>query len=197
MEIIRHRVNTIAELDAVDPAHGVEIDIRSNGRRLVLAHDPFVDGESLDDYLGRYAALGRRGLVIFNPKEDGLETEILSRARQAGLARFFLLDLALPTLVRLAAAGRERAVAVRVSEYEPAEAARRFAGLAEWVWLDCFSGEPASPATVRELGRSFHICLVSPELQGYPPAAIARFLPLRDEVEAVCTKHPARWGTDG
>lgn len=189
--IIRHRVNSRTELDRTDPGLGVEFDVRSRGGRLILAHDPGVDGEDLEPFLE--AAAGQRRLLVFNPKEDGLEDELLRLARRCGVERYFLLDLTLPTLVRLAARQGVREVGVRVSEFEPEEGAMRFKDLAGWVWLDCFKGEPPAPALLRRLRRVFQVCLVSPELQGFPRERIARFTDLAGSVDAVCTKHPEDW----
>ena len=49
MKLIAHRRNTIAQLQATDPKYGVEVDIRSEGPRLIIHHDPFVAGESFED----------------------------------------------------------------------------------------------------------------------------------------------------
>ena len=44
MEFIAHRVNTIEELRKVPKEYGVELDLRDFGERLILQHDPFIDG---------------------------------------------------------------------------------------------------------------------------------------------------------
>jgi hypothetical protein len=191
LEIIRHRVNSVEELRGLDPRDGAEIDIRSRRGRLILAHDPGVEGPSLERYLDVFARARPDRLLILNPKEDGLDGRILPLLSERGIARFFLLDLSFPSIARLSIRGGEDRVALRVSEYEPASAARPLKRWAEWAWLDCFSGRPASPAAVRALRRSFRVCLVSPELEGYPPERIKSFRRLT--VDAVCTKHPELW----
>jgi hypothetical protein len=191
--VIRHRVNAIADLATLSPGLGAEIDLRSRGDRIVLHHDPFADGDALDDWLDRWADGTPRGTLVLNPKEDGLEDRVRAALADRHVEDWFFLDLPLPTMVRLAVRQGERRVAVRVSEWEPAAAARTFAGHAAWAWLDCFSGRPAPVDEARALARDFRICLVSPELQGFPPERIADFLPLVPHAEAVCTKHPERW----
>jgi len=193
LEIVRHRVNCIEELRAVDPRFGLEFDVRSRSRRLTLAHDAFSRGEPLEPFLRAVARSGPNRLLVFNPKEDGLETEILALAGRLGLKRFFLLDLTLPTLVRLAVRENVRELAVRVSEFEPPEGALRFRGLVRWVWVDCFDGDPPAESLLHILRRFFKVCLVSPELQGYPVERISAFRPLAGAVDAVCTKHPELW----
>ena len=69
-EIIVHRVNSIADLRRTPHSYGVEFDVRSRGSRLVLAHNAFKKGEALNPFLDYYARSGRKGLLIFNPKEN-------------------------------------------------------------------------------------------------------------------------------
>jgi len=192
-EWVRHRVNDPDELAALPGELGAEIDIRSLGGRLVLHHEPHRPGPELAAFLDVYARTRRERLLILNPKEDGLDAEILALVKARGIENFFFLDLTLPSTVRMAVREGERRIAMRVSEYETAEAARRFMGKADWIWLDCFSGEPPAVELARELGQYFRVCLVSPELEGYPAESIKRFKTLLPEVRAVCTKHPEQW----
>ena len=106
MEIVVHRVNTIDALDLVPREFGVEIDLRADGSRIILSHDPFAAGESFDAWLDHFA----HGLLVLNVKEAGLEAEILQRVRTRGISRCFLLDVEFPYLYRASCAG-ERAIA--------------------------------------------------------------------------------------
>jgi len=194
MELIAHRVNRVAELEGLDPGFGLEFDVRSHRGQLILNHEPGKDGEALADFLQAVVRSGRTGTLVFNPKEDGLEDMILEAVESLGIERFFLLDLAMPTLVKLAIGKGVTSLAVRVSEYEPIESTRPFRGKADWVWLDCFSGKPPEPSLVEELRKDFHVCLVSPELQRHPKEWIAGFrASLGGLIDAVCTDHPESW----
>ena len=42
MQIIAHRINTIAQLKNVPKNFGIELDIRYHENELVLHHDPFL-----------------------------------------------------------------------------------------------------------------------------------------------------------
>jgi hypothetical protein len=191
---IRHRVNSGADLASVDPAQGVEIDLRSSGSgELHLAHDPWQDGERFRDWLAQFAARGLRGPLIVNTKEDGLETRALEELERAGVRSFFFLDTTLPTLVRWTRSEGRRCFAVRCSQFEPPSLALAFKGLADWVWVDCFGAEPLPASTVAELKPHFRLCLVSPELQGQSPPRVERFSELFALADAVCTKVPEVW----
>ena len=47
MQIIRHRINHLAELAVLDRRWGAEIDIRSRNGRLILSHDPYKNGDEI------------------------------------------------------------------------------------------------------------------------------------------------------
>jgi hypothetical protein len=192
--IVAHRRNTRADLRATPEHLGVEVDIRSRGDRLLVAHDPFADGEDFRDWILAY----RHALLILNVKEEGLEGTLLQIMREREIGSFFFLDQSFPFLLRTARQG-ERRCAVRVSEYESVETALALGGLVQWVWVDCFTRFPLSAADAARLSAAgMKLCLVSPELQGrHDPqetAALRGHLrAMKLEVAAVCTKYPERW----
>lgn len=192
MLLIQHRVNDVEALRRVPRDRGVEVDIRDYDGALRAAHDPLSSGPPLEDLLAEYD----HALLILNVKCDGLEGRLRELMRRHRVQRYFFLDCAGPSLVRLARSG-VREVAVRFSEFEPLSACLAFAGLIDWVWVDCFTRLPLDPAAHAQLRRAgFRLCLVSPELQGHPAAEIDRYRALLADtpVDAVCTDFPARWG---
>lgn len=190
-KFIRHRINTLAELSELSPGLGAEIDLRSHKSRVILNHEPFSDGPTFKQWIDLWVSVPNRGTLILNPKEDGLESEIIDILRAKNVEDWFFLDLTIPTLVRLLST--ERRLAIRQSSFEPLEQAMAFKGKANWVWLDCFEGVPPSVDLVQELVAHFQVCLVSPELQGYPKDRIAQFKHLSSAVFAICTKHVELW----
>ncbi len=190
LRIYHHRVNTLDALRAVPLDRGVEFDLRSDGDRVIVTHDPFTDGPRLEDYLPH---VGPRP-CIFNVKCEGIEDRALALAAAHGIDDLFLLDLSVPAAVKLARRGETR-LAVRWSEHEPAALAASWRGRARWLWVDCFTAWPGDPEEWASLARDFSLCLVSPELQGHGAAAIA---PWRARLggraaRAVCTKKPEAW----
>lgn len=191
---IAHRRNRIEELAATPVDLGVEVDIRSCGDRLIIHHDPFVEGEDFEAWLANY----RHGLLILNVKEEGLEQRLLSLMAAKGIEDFFFLDQSFPFLMKTVRAG-ERRCAVRLSEFESIKTVEALAGLAEWVWVDCFTRFPINGDEARNLqSLGFKLCLVSPELQGRPGEAsipeLRRLLASEGIMaEAVCTKLPDLW----
>lgn len=194
--LISHRRNTLAELLATPVKYGVEVDIRSFGKRLVIHHDPFVEGEDFVAWLDHY----RHGTLILNVKEEGLERRLLDLMAERGIEDFFFLDQSFPFLVKTASQG-ERRCAVRVSEFEHIDTALSLAGKIDWVWVDCFTRFPLSAddaARLRVAG--LKLCLVSPELQQRTgddeiPKLRALLAERGIDPQAVCTKQPESWAS--
>lgn len=198
MKLIAHRKNTISDLKETPEKYGVEVDIRSYADRLVIHHDPFVAGCDFLEWLDEY----KHGTLILNVKEEGLEARVISSLANRGIVDYFFLDQSFPFLVKWSKLGEHRC-AVRVSEYESVETALSLAGRVDWVWVDCFtkfalSGNDAT----RLIDAGFKLCFVSPELQGMQaeesiPKLIKYLSVHKIDPDAVCTKRPDLWETEG
>lgn len=194
MKLISHRRNTVSDLLATDSKYGIEVDIRSEGDRLIIHHDPCAAGESFDEWIDAY----RHGTLILNVKEEGLEARLIALMQSKGITDYFFLDQSFPFLVKWSRAGEHRC-AVRVSEFESIETALTLAGKVDWVWVDCFTRFPLSEQDALRLKEAgFKFCLVSPELQGRDAnVEIPQFVSLLKErnivADAACTKRPDLW----
>lgn len=194
MKLICHRRNTVSELLATDSKYGIEVDIRSEGDRLIIHHDPCVAGESFEKWIDAY----RHGTLILNVKEEGLEARLIALMQSKGITDYFFLDQSFPFMVKWSNAGEHRC-AVRVSEFESIETALTLAGKVDWVWVDCFTRFPLREHDTKRLtDAGFKLCLVSPELQGRDANVeipqLASLLKKRNiAADAVCTKRPDLW----
>lgn len=188
--VYHHRINTIEGLRGLAPGAGIEFDLRSSGDEVLITHDPFTTGPRADEY---FEHIGSRP-CIFNIKTEGIEEVVRALASKHGIEDYFMLDCSVPAMMKLNRQG-ERRLAVRYSEVEPIEAVLAWAGKAEWVWIDCFTAYPGTPADWVELGKHFRLCLVSPELQAHTAdttALLRETANLRD-FHAVCTKVASSW----
>lgn len=194
MRPIAHRCNTCLELKNTPREWGVEVDIRSYGQRLIVHHEPFVDGENFEDWLAAY----HHGTLVLNVKEEGLEARLIEMMKSKGLEDYFFLDQSFPFLVKWALVGEKR-LAVRVSEFESIETALNLAGKIDWVWVDCFTRFSLTKQDADRLQQAgFKLCLVSPELQGHnAEAEIPKLVKLLRQqgikAQAFCTKYPELW----
>lgn len=192
MLIISHRVNTIIGLAATPTEYGVEIDVRGEGGRLLLTHDP-VDLAKEYDELDTYLATYKHAFVIFNLKEAGYEGRVMELAAKYGIEEYFLLDVEFPYLYRATRKEGVRKIAVRYSEAEPIEAveAQIVDGvpLLDWVWIDTNTMLPLTAEIVEKL-KPFKTALVCPDRWGRPEDVstdIAKMKELGFKPDAVMT----------
>lgn len=169
---------------------GIELDLRSEGNKIILQHDPFKSGESFESLLRKY----HHALIILNVKIEGLEEAVIKLLKKYRVKRYFFLDLSFPAMMRLVRQG-ERNIAVRFSEFEPLEQCLALKEKVRWVWVDCFTKMPLTIKSYTALKKHFKLCLVSPELQHDPKEKIAGFKKqiAKFKIDAVCTKYPELW----
>lgn len=160
MEIIIHRVNKIKDLINTSINFGVEIDIRTNGSKLILSHDPFLKGDRLEDYLENY----KHKTLVLNLKEAGIEENVLDLIKINSVKSYFLLDVEMP-YIYLAAKKGQKNIAVRFSEYEDISLTKHFTNKLKWVWIDTATKLPINKDNIRILSK-FKSCLVCPERWG-------------------------------
>lgn len=162
MQIIIHRVNEIERLKTTNPKYGVELDIRADGDRLILNHEPFAGGDDFEDYLKNY----HHALAVWNIKEAGIEQHVIDLAKKYNVKNYFLLDVEFPYIYRASRAGI-RDIAMRYSEDEGIDTVLNYKGKVDWVWIDTNTRLPLNAAVQHQLA-GFKTCLVCPERWGRP-----------------------------
>lgn len=193
MEIIFHRRNNLELLNNSPKIFGIEVDIRSHGKELIINHNPYEKGILFSSWIKHY----KHGTLILNLKEDGLEEKVLVYLKKYNIKSYFFLDQSMPSIIKTSSKGNPNC-AVRVSEYESIETALNLKGIVDWVWVDIFSKFPLNKESYLKLkNANFKICLVSPELQNSNQLQISDLKNyLEDEIilfDAVCTKFPENW----
>jgi len=187
LEYIAHRINTIEELIQVPKQCGVELDIRDYAEKLILQHDPFLDGEDFETYLKHYD----HGTMILNIKSERIEYKVLELLKKYNIKKYFFLDSSFPMIYSLSNAG-ENNLAIRLSEFEGMDTIFNMKTRVNWVWIDCFTKLPITIdnfSKLKELGMK--LCLVSPELQGQEEKIYEYKEYLNENninLDAICTK---------
>jgi len=194
MRYIAHRKNTLAELEATPTTYGIEVDIRSFGRELVVHHDPMIDALEFKVWIKAF----NHKTLILNVKEEGLEEHLIELMQFYDIEDYFFLDQSFPFLLKYSDSCARRS-AIRVSEYESIETALLNRDRASWIWLDCFKNFPISYDEAILLKKfNYKLCAVSPELQGREQKIeIIDFIQSINKkqipLDAVCTKLPSLW----
>jgi hypothetical protein len=111
--LIAHRINKISELKKIPLEYGVEVDIRTYNGQLILNHEAFENGDSLEEYLKCF----KHKFIILEIKEEGIEKEVISLCKKYKIENYFLLSVSLPFIYLLSKEGI-RKLALRFSEFE-------------------------------------------------------------------------------
>ena len=162
MQLVIHRVNKVQELLKIPKQFGCEIDIRSFNGKLVLNHEPYETGDLLKDYLDNY----NHQLLVLNIKEAGIEEDVIKMVKSKRIKNYFLLDVEFPYLYKYSRLGQKN-IAVRFSEDEPIELAKKYKNKVNWVWIDTNTQLPLNEKIIEDL-RGFKSCLVCPERWNRP-----------------------------
>lgn len=162
MIIIIHRINKIKDLKSIPQKYGVEIDIRSFNKKLILSHDSQKNGDNFKKYLKNY----NHSFLVANIKEAGIENQVIKEIKKAKIKNFFLLDVEFPYLYRAKKTGQKN-IAVRFSEEEPIETVKKYINKVKYVWIDTFTKLPINKKNYLILNK-FHKSLVSPDRWGRP-----------------------------
>jgi hypothetical protein len=189
-QFICHRINNINELKKIDAIFGVEVDLRDDHKtnKIILAHDPFVDGENFEEYLKNY----KNNTLILNIKSERIEIECLELMKRYNMTNYFFLDSSFPMVNLVNKKYNNNNFASRYSEYECIEFTEKIKDMVKWIWIDCFNYLPLTKdiyEKIKQMGKK--ICIVSPELQGQPE----KILEYRQQIinndiipDAICCK---------
>ena len=85
MRLIRHRINTIQQLQNCNSSEGIELDLRYHNNEVILHHDPFSKGEKFEDILSEF----KLNFIILNIKSEGIEEEVLRLVKKYDVQDYF------------------------------------------------------------------------------------------------------------
>lgn len=192
MDIVIHKINTIQELKYIPKKYGVEIDVRAYKKKIVLSHEPFINGEDLKNYLNFFF----HKLLVINIKETGIEKKVLNLLKKRNIKNFFLLDLEFPFYFR-AKKKDFRNTSIRFSQFESINTVQNYKNKIKWVWIDTYKKFPITKFNIKILNY-FKKCLVCPERWGRPGDInkyISKIKKNKYKIDAVMTsiKYATQW----
>ena len=189
-QFICHRINTLNELNQIDKQFGIEIDIRDDHKsgKLILAHDPFLEGESFEEYLKNY----KNNRLILNIKSERVELECLNLLEKYNIQNYFFLDSSFPMIYLLNKEYKNNHIVCRFSEYENINFFLDNKDMFSTIWVDCFTKFPLNKEIYQLVKKeNKKICIVSPELQKQPKKIeIYRSYIIENNIfpDMICTK---------
>lgn len=188
MIIAMHRVNRIEDLKRTPADLGVETDLRSGGKGIILHHEPFAAGERLEDFISHY----RHKFIILDIKSEGIERRAIDIVENAGIKDYYLLNVNFPFIMKLAKTGF-RKMSVRFSDFESVDACLAMKSKADFVWVESFKKLSLTKEVYKKLSKHFHLSLVSPELYGRNEIDLYKKRLEGMEIHSVCTDYPDKW----
>jgi hypothetical protein len=187
MILISHRANSISQLVNLDKKYGVEIDIRDDGKSLIIVHDPFKKGIKLSTYLKNF----NHAFIIANIKSERIEEKVAKVFKKFKIKNYFFLDSSFPQIINLIKKKHTK-IAIRVSFFENIETAQKLKKKVKWIWYDTFFGLNKNLKDFKTLKSwGYKICLVSPELHKISlkkKLNLIKKLKKEKLIDAVCTK---------
>ena len=188
MDYIAHRINTIKQLKLLDNKYGIEIDIRDDGKDLIIVHDPFKKGIKLEKFLKSY----NHKIIIANIKSERIEDRVIKVFKENKISNYFFLDTSVPKIIELVKR-KFKKIALRVSYYENISIAQKLKGKVNWIWFDTFRGLPKDLSELKYLKNNlnYKICLVCPKLHDEKNKINSNKIKLLKKnglIDAICTK---------
>ena len=191
---IQHRVNSLKKLKNIHHNFGVEVDVRSINKKLILNHEPFLKALSLDTFLKKF----NHKFLILNVKEEGIENLILNFVKKNRIKNYFLLDVTFPKIFQFIKNKKKNNFCLRISKFEKLNQLNFFNKKIEWIWVDTFDNKiPLNINDLEVYSKKFKLCLVSPELVKTNNISITKFIKINkyklNFFSAVCSKNMKTW----
>lgn len=160
MIIVAHRINNLFLLKKIPVNFGVEIDLRSYKKKIILNHEPFKGGIELKNFLKFY----KHKLLIANIKEAGIENNVIQILKKFKIKNYFLLDVEQP-FIWSSVEKKFKNIAIRFSENEDIKNAKQYIGKFKWIWIDTKTKFPVNKKNYKIINK-FKSCIVCPERWG-------------------------------
>lgn len=207
--IFLHRQND-PEFMEIKDVHGIELDVRSIGERLILTHDRINNKQASDVlFLEDQIQFLKDYTVIVNVKESGLEEQIADLLEDNNI-KYYFLDSQIPDIVRLSNQERFKGkFIIRVSDFETVNYNLFERCKPEFIWVDWHNFEHFKLDQyikfLEDINNNDYIntnkiqkILVSPELYGLQNINITKDIIKVTNNEllnrySVCTKIPDDW----
>lgn len=189
VKYIAHRQNKLTALDRLKNSFfGLELDIRSSSKNIVLDHDPFKKG--LDFF--KNLNLLKKFFLLIDVKSSGISIKICNILKRKNI-KFLLLNLSHPELIEMINRGFAKNLFLRFSLYEKLDLSKKKLNQIKWVWVDFFESYKISSKEYSYLKKyKKKICLTSPDLVGLKEDSIRKYIKYLNnnkiKVDMVCVK---------
>ena len=189
VKYIAHRQNKLVALNRLKNSFfGVELDLRSSSKNIVIHHDPFKKGL---DFFKNYNLL-KNFFLLVDVKSSGICFKICNFLKKKNV-EFLLLNLNYPELIEMINRGFAKNLFLRISLFEKLDLSKKKINQIKWVWVDFFESHKISLKEYSYLKKNKKkICLTSPDLVGLKEGSIRKYIKYLNKnkikIDMVCVK---------
>ena len=187
---IAHRQNNLKKISQKQNSNfnGIEIDVRTSSKDIVINHDPFKKSLIFNKNL----KILKNFFLIIDVKSSGICHKIYKTLKK-NHKKFLFLNLIQSEFVDMVQAGCGKSLMIRFSSYENFNLKNNNFKQVRWVWFDFFDKHFISLREYLYLKRfNKKICLTSPDLLGFKDSLLKKFInhlnKNKIKVDMICAK---------
>ena len=187
---IAHRQNNLKKINYEHNSNfnGVEIDVRTDSKNIIINHDPFKKSLIFNKSLKIF----KKYFLIIDVKSTGICHKIYNILKKKR-KKFLFLNLIQSEFINMVQTGRGKNLMIRFSSYESFNLKNKNFQKVKWVWFDFFDKHFI---TIREYKylKKFNkkICLTSPDLLGFRDNLLKMYInhlnKNKIKVDMICAK---------
>ena len=187
---IAHRQNAKKNLLRIkkDGLHGIEIDLRTDSKKIIITHDPFTKGL---DFI-KNIKLFKKYFLLIDIKSTGISRTI-SKILIKNKIKFLFLNLVPHEFIEMIKLGFSKYLFLRFSSYEGFNLNNKILKKVNWVWFDFFNNQSIKKKEYKYIKKyKKKICITSPDLLGKSSVTVLKLINYlnknRIKVDMVCVK---------
>ena len=187
---IAHRQNKIKNIIKSNNSlfKGIEIDLRSDSKKIIVNHDPFKNGL---DFI-KNIKFFKKYFLLIDIKSSGISQKICEILRKKKI-KFLLLNLIQQEFVQMIKLGYSKHLFLRFSSFESFDLKNKKFNKIKWIWFDFFDRYFITAKKYKYIKKfKKKICIASPDLLGVKPGFIIKFIKHLNKnkikVDMVCAK---------
>ena len=190
---IYHRQNSLKNILKLKKKNidGVEIDLRSSKKKIIISHDPFK--KELDFLKNVYRF--KKIFLIIDIKSTGIAKKVGLVLKKRKI-KFLFLNLISSEVVELLNTSLVKNILVRFSSFEEHNLKNKYFKKMKWIWFDFFDNKFLTLSNYKYFRRhKKKICLTSPDLLGKNNKILLKLIKHLNKnkikVDMVCAKPKA------
>ena len=187
---IAHRQNNLKDSSSLRKLNfdGVEIDLRSSDKKIIINHDPFKKSFDFFKKIKNF----KKFFLIIDIKTSGISFKVYKHLVKKKF-KFLMLNLIQPEFFEMVNKGLSKNLFLRYSYYEKLNFSQKKINRINWIWVDFFENYYLSKKDFIYFKKfKKKICLTSPDLVGKPDGEIKRYIEYLNKnsikVDMVCVK---------